>query len=130
MICTYFIFVSFVYLRNKQFKYYFVSYVRPWLRITWFLLLLCWCCSMCACLNNCVALNLRVLLISIVSERERARAKEKNIEGNEKTILSLLYRIPRWPWDYVFIVSPPPAFLFSITKFNQPDIIKHWHNFF
>jgi hypothetical protein len=83
----------------------------------------CCCCSMCACLNNCVALNLRVSLISIVSERERERETKKN------NSLSLSLVAP-WPWDYVFIVSPPPVFLFSITKFNQPDIVKHWHNFF
>ena len=36
---------------------------------------------MCACLNNCVALNLRVLLISIVSERENERTRERETKN-------------------------------------------------
>jgi hypothetical protein len=35
-------------------------------------------------MNNCVALNLRVFLISIVSEREKEREREREREKNEK----------------------------------------------
>ena len=67
--CTYVIFVSLLFTYEQTIEGIFFNLTSDFglaLRD------LCYCCSggcsMCACLNNCVALNLRVLLISIVSE--------------------------------------------------------------
>lgn len=95
LLCTYFIFVFLLFTYEQTIEGICFNLTSDFGLV---LRDLCYCCSggcsMCACLDNCVALNLRVLLISIVSEeREKYSERERGERETKKRIRSFPFSL-------------------------------------